>query len=111
MMVIVAMAFVMGITLTENESLEERIALEPEPKIITGQYTIIHYPSGGWANAVQITEYYLKGQVLWYKEKGSTKDKPIWLSSIIIADGWLEGEQLVDYGYWLPDDIEFDNGG
>jgi hypothetical protein len=106
MMLIVVMAIVLAITFVQNENLEaQAVRLETvrEPKVITGEYTIIHYPSGGWANAIYITEYKLDGQVLWYKEKDSTEDKPIWFSSVLLADGWLYGEALADYGYWISE--------
>ncbi|MDF2891218.1 MAG: hypothetical protein K0R80_1585 [Clostridia bacterium] len=88
------------------EKLEEQLANRPlveAPKIIFGEYTLIHYPNGGWINAIYITEYYKIGQDLFYKEKGSTVFKPIWFPSILPVDGWVEGDALTDYGYWIPE--------
>jgi hypothetical protein len=106
MMTIVVCMGVIAILQVKVETLQEQSIIgEPAPKTFTGEYTIIHYPSGGWANAIYITEYKLDGQVIWYKEKGSTEDKPIWFSSVIMADGWLYGEELANYGYWITDDL------
>jgi hypothetical protein len=76
---------------------------QPIETRIVGEYTLIHYPNGGWINAIHITEYYIKDNLLWYREKGSTTDKPVWISDVIFADGWIEGEQLMDYGYWISE--------
>jgi hypothetical protein len=77
-------------------------ASEKAPEIIEGQYTIIHYPPG-WTNAIYITEYYLDGKTLWFKEKGSTEFKPIWFPGLLPVDGWIEGEALMNYGYWISE--------
>jgi hypothetical protein len=76
---------------------------QPTETKIVGQYTLIHYPNGGWINSIHITEYYIKDNLLWYREKGSTTDKPVWISDVIFADGWLEGEELIDYGVWVSE--------
>jgi hypothetical protein len=103
----IAIVILVGVIASEQvkiEKLQEQTAIEP--KAVEGQYTIIQYPSGAWANAIYITSYKLDGNVLWYKEKGSTEDKPIWFSSVILADGWVEGKALEDYGYWTQPDID-----
>ncbi|MDF2889767.1 MAG: hypothetical protein K0R80_134 [Clostridia bacterium] len=111
MMVIVAMLFVIAILLMQNENLELQAVNEEEqveaPKIVFGKYTLIHYPNSGWTNAIYITEYYKIGQDLYYKEKGSTVFKPIWFPNILPVDGWIEEEQLADYGYWISE-MDFD---
>jgi hypothetical protein len=107
--IIVLMGAIGGL-LTKNEKLEEQLAIDTEPKVITGEYTIIHYPNGGWINSIHITDYYLVGRDLYYKEKNSTEYKILWFPNIIFADGWLEGKELADYGYWITD-LDFDNGG
>jgi hypothetical protein len=92
-------------SITETVNLERQVdkLQQPTETKIVGQYTLIHYPNGGWINSIHITEYYIKDNLLWYKEKGSTTDKPIWLSSVIFVDGWIEGERLMDYGYWISE--------
>lgn len=76
-MAIVMLVGVIAFEQAKIEKLQEQQAIEPGPEIITGEYTIIHYPEGGWINTIYITDYYLEGQVLHYKEKNSTDYKPI----------------------------------
>lgn len=105
---VMAIVILLGVIATEQvkiQNLETQSLIQPEPKIIKDEYTLIHYPNSAWANAIYITEYYLDGQAVYYKEKDSKEYKPIWFSSVIFADGWLEGEALKNYGYWTPEDI------
>jgi hypothetical protein len=87
---------------TNLEQQVDKLQQPTETKIV-GEYTLIHYPNGGWINSIHITEYYIKDNLLWYREKGSTEDKPIWVSDVIFADGWLEREQLIGYGVWVSE--------
>jgi hypothetical protein len=106
LMAIVVLVGLISIEQVKIEKLEEELAsipLEEAPKIIFGKYTLIHYPNGGWTNAIYITEYYKIGQDLYYKEKGSTVFKPIWFPSVLPVDGWVAEAQLDDYGYWIPE--------
>jgi hypothetical protein len=105
-MAIVVLVGVIAIEQVKMEKLEEQLANVQHveaPKIVFGKYTLIHYPNGGWTNAIYITEYYKIGQDLYYKEKGSLVFKPIWFPSILPVDGWIEGEQLADYGCWISE--------
>jgi hypothetical protein len=88
---------------TVNLELQMDKLQQPTETRISGEYTLIHYPNGGWINAIHITEYYIKDNLLWYREKGSIEDKPIWLNTVLFVDGWIEGKQLMDYGYWISE--------
>jgi len=101
-MAIVMLVGVIAFEQVKIEKLQEQQLVETGPEIVTGEYTIIHYPDGGWINSIYITDYYLVGRDLYYKEKNSTEYKIIWFPNIIFADGWLESKELVDYGYWIP---------
>jgi uncharacterized protein (DUF2126 family) len=99
---------VVVIVTTNTTKLEQQVdkLQQPTQTKIVGQYTLIHYPNGGWINNIYITEYYIKDNLLWYREKGSTTDKPIWINDVLFADGWIEGKQLMNYGYWVEGGIE-----
>jgi hypothetical protein len=99
---IIILVYALSVTAVNNEKLQERIE-QLQPKVTTGQYTILHYPPGGWVNAIYITEYYLDGHIIHYKEKGSTEFKPLYFPNILPVDGWIEGEALTEYGIWTSE--------
>ena len=106
MMAIVVLMGTISMLQFKVEKLQEKlIVIEPEPEVIVGNYTIIQYTDAGWINPLYVSEYCLDGQVLKYKEKGSLKYKPISFDGIRIVDGWVEGDELMQYGYWIPEDF------
>lgn len=92
----------------KNVKLQAQLIVAQESRVITGEYTLIHYPNSAWTNAIYVTEFYVDGQYIYFKQKDSTEFKPVWASTILPVDGWITGEKLYDYGYWEPgDDTEF----
>jgi len=102
-LIILAMAFALVITLTENENMEAQLAAG-EPEIVTGNYTLFHYTDAGWINPIYVTRYSLDGQVLRYVENGT--ELPISFEHIRIVPGWVEGDELMQYGFWVPEEFE-----
>jgi hypothetical protein len=104
MMAIVVLMGSISILQVKIEKLQEQ-SIIVHPEVITGNYTIIQYTDAGWINPIYVSEYYLNGQVLMYIEKDSIKYKPIKFEGLRFVDGWVEGDPLMQYGYWIPEDL------
>jgi hypothetical protein len=105
MMAIVVLMGTIAMLQVKAEKLQELSMVSPEPEITTGNFTIIQYTNAGWINPIYVSEYFLDGQVLMYLEKGSLKYKPIKFEGLRFVDGWVEGDPLMKYGYWIPEDF------
>jgi hypothetical protein len=104
--IIAILLIVVVIVTTNTTKLEQQVDKLQQPtqqQSIKGEYTLIHYPNGGWTNAIYVTEYYLEGNLTWFMEKGSKEFIPVWTSLTLPVKGWLTDEQLIGYGVWVSE--------
>lgn len=87
----------------EIRAQQEQKNTKAEQIATKGEFTLIQYTDAGWINPIYITEYSLDGQVLFYAEKGYKKLTPISLDNVRLVPGWIVGEELIKYGYWMPE--------
>jgi hypothetical protein len=106
MAIVVLLGTIAMLQVKVEKSKIQAVMIEKGPEVIKGNYTIIQYTDAGWINPIYVSEYCLDGQVLEYTEKGSLKHKPISFDGIRIVDGWVEGDELMQYGYWIPSDFD-----
>lgn len=108
MFAIVVLVWFMSAQQIKVEELQEQSVIsEQMSKSVQGEYTLFQYTDAGWINPIYIEEYHLDGQVLYYKEKGNKQELPISFVTLRIVPGWVVGDDLMQYGFWIPDELGF----
>jgi len=105
---IIAILVLVGVITVQQVKIEKfeepQVIAAPTQETIKGEFTLFQY-AASWINPIYIEGYRLDGQVLYYTEKYNTQELPISIDNLRIVPSWIEGNELMKYGFWIPDDL------